>query len=151
MVAHVRPRVDARWVVANCEDAGCWLSLDDLPKQGLLIQPDQPAASGVDREAMCDFLWFDDQDRTAAIELKSGGIRVRQVVKQLQNGADFAASRLVGYGRQVRFRPILAYDGKGDKRSTQDLRKKAASQIRFRKKPYEIKIVPCRSSLENAL
>ena len=100
---------------------------------------------------MCDFLWFDDQDRTAAIELKSGSIRVRQVVKQLQNGADFAASRLVGYGPQVHFRPILACGGKVDKRDRQELKEKRANWIGFQGGSREIKIVECGSQLQAAL
>lgn len=151
LVEHVRPTIDARWSATRCEDAGCSLSLDGLPEERLLIRADQPAASGIDQEAMCDFIWFDEQNQTAAIELKRGHIRVGQVVQQLQNGTNFVADRLVGYGPEVRFRPILACKGKVDKRDRRELKEKRANWIGFRGGSREIKIVPCDSPLKDAL
>lgn len=154
LVEHVRPRINKEWLATNCEDAGCSLSLGDLPQESLLVRVDQPAIGGVDRGAMCDFIWLGkhaEEDRVVAIELKSGSFRVSQVVEQLQQGADQARQWLSGYGgSKVTFRPIFAHGGKGDKKGRQDLREKAANRIRFRKRSYEIKIVRCGSSLEDA-
>lgn len=100
---------------------------------------------------MCDFLWFDGQNRAAAIELKSGGISVGQVVKQLQNGADSVAGWLTGYGPRVHFRPILACKGKVSKWDRREMKEKRANWIEFRGDSREVKVVKCDSRLQVAL
>ena len=152
LVEYVRPRIDKEWLATNCEDAGCSLSLGDLPRESLLVRADQPAAGGVDREAMCDFIWLDEQNRLAAIELKGRRFSVSHIVLQLQQGADQAGEWLSGYGgSQVKFRPILACRGKVDKRDRRELKERRANWIGFRGSSREIKVVRCGSQLRAAL
>ena len=147
----MRRKMPEDWEATECTDEGCSLSLDDLPGEQILVRSDRPSTGGIDSKRMCDFIWADEQDRAALIELKSGGFDASQVNEKLQRGADLAAEWLTGYGREVRLRPVLAYGGKADKRDMQRLKAGSSSRIRFRKKSLEIKVRKCGDKLQSAL
>lgn len=106
---------------------------------------------GLDPNASrCDFVFFSDSGNlVAALELKRGKIEARQLVRQLQAGADLA-DRLVPAGNPVRFIPVAAYGGKAHRNELAELAH-PRSQIRFRGDRTRIELLRCGQTLVQAI
>ena len=90
----IQRRIGPRFRLASCKEQGCKASLEGIPKERVLIDGDAALpAHGFDGRS-CDCLLFytcSERNKTVVvlIELKSGGIRVSNVVEKLTLGAKF--------------------------------------------------------------
>ena len=103
-------------------------------------------------ETRCDFLFVgpvsdSGQEWMASIEMKSGGIRVSEVTRQLQAGADIA-NRLAPQGQRIPFQPIVV-SGRIHKDDRKDLRINS-NKIVFRGKRAVIRRIRCGDNLAAA-
>lgn len=83
------------------------------------------------------------------LELKSGSLRVSEVLAQLRAGARFA-ERVIPTSRYIRFLPIAVVGGKIHPDERRRLRHRS-SQIRFRGEQAHIELLRCGNSLVQAL
>ena len=127
-----REKVNGECVKQAMRKSGCSASLKDAPEKRLIVDCDCPSLFEPD-ETHCDYLFFADvpgqQSWVAPIELKRGGVKSSEVIKQLRAGAR-VADEIVPENAKVRFLPVLA-SGELGKRQRLELRK-SRNKIRFR-------------------
>lgn len=152
LLTHVRDQVDPEWEERKCEDKGCSLMLDGLKGAWLLVRIDRSSEGNERQGKICDFMFMNDQNSIAAIELKSGTIdSLSETLQQLRGGTAQITAWLSGYGGTVHFRPILVCGKKISKHERVRLREKTANRIRFQKKQYQVKVVDCGTRLSAAV
>lgn len=95
----------------------------------------------------CDFILAYGEAEVAAIELKRGDVELAQVARQLEGGGRIADQRLLpGDSAGLRFRPVVVYGGKFNRRKG-----KKKETVEFRGTHYEIKAIRSGSPLSKAL
>ena len=140
--------VDAGCLSQECEKQGCEVDLVGVPSPFHLIDMDRPGSPATG--SRCDYLFVGAGHRrnglyVAPLELKSSGFRVQAVSKQLAGGAK-VADRLVPRA-QCRFVPVVAHDGA----HRREINKLAKHPVRFRGKPYAVKLMKCGEELAKHL
>ena len=112
LLSTVRSQIAQSCIVSRCRKEGCSVSLRGASHDRLIIDCDLPGSPFGPNQAKCDYLLFEQaQDRAGRaipIELKSGRIRARDVIEQLQAGAT-AVENLIPRQVDVRLLPLLAY------------------------------------------
>lgn len=140
--------VDARCLSQECEKQGCEVGLTDVPCPFHLIDMDGPGSPA--RGPRCDYLlvgagYGRNGLYVAPLELKSSGFHAQAVSGQLAGGAR-AAERLVPKAR-CRFVPVVAHGGA----HRREINKLARHPVRFRGKPYAIKLMKCGGDIAEVL
>ncbi len=142
----VRSRVDQSCIVSRCNKGGCSVSLGRDSRNRLVIDCDVPGSPFGPNQTKCDYLVFEEAPnqpgRAIPIELKSGRIRARDVIEQLQAGAA-AAEKLIPRQVDVRLFPLLAFGNipKGERTTINN------GTVRFRGEPERIKRIRCGAPL----
>jgi hypothetical protein len=134
----------------RCDKDGCRVSLKGIGKTRVLVDMDCRGLPIPKRRKRCDYLLLADepcQTWIVPIELKSGGLKATDVVKQLQGGADTADTWLPK-GISFELTPILAH-GKSVHR--QDLRILRTRKIQLRGKKKTTALIRCGDPLTKAL
>ena len=118
---------------------GCKISLDNVPRPRLVVDLDKLSCACIENQTRCDYLFiFEPPEQLGwivPIELKKGEPKVGEVERQLQGGADVAAS-LVPRGVDIKFCPVVASGegvSKGQRRNLKDI------FIRFRGKAEPVR------------
>ena len=153
LVESVRRKVDPKCLVSRMRKAGCAVSLKDAPKGRLIVDFDKPGAPTRGDGPGCDYLFVadgapDEPGWIAPLELKRGGLRASDAVRQLRAGAE-AAERLVPGGLQHSFRPAVAC-GSIHKLERAALRENR-NRIAFRGRLEAIRLMTCGDKLMKAL
>ena len=154
LVKTVRSKVDPRCLV-NCKMGkdGCKISMAGAPNDNLIVDFDKLGSPFGPNETRCDYLFIADGKKNnpgwvVPLELKRGGLKAGEVVKQLRAGA-CAAERLVTRNEVVIFRPVAA-SGSRHKAVISKL-KKRCNYIRFHGHAEPIRLIPCGAPLTNVL
>jgi hypothetical protein len=129
---------------------GCSVSLKGAPTPPIMIDLDKPQAPVGQNAPKCDYIFIGGCGDVwlAPLELKKGELDASKVVKQLQAGADIAA-RIIPAGEQVQFQPVAVFGGRLHP-AQQDRLSQSASQIRFRGKRFNIRLLRCGQPLIEA-
>lgn len=140
---------DQSCFVQRCSEAGCSVSLKELPNPHEVMSLEHRAAP-IDRsKPHCDYLVaYCDQpaeNRLVALELKSTIGSVSALVAQLQGGAS-AAESLLSDVPSIKFIPVVA--GKAHRDEHRELRKKS---VKFRDKSSPVKRINCGAQLMQVL
>ena len=142
----VRSQVAQSCIVNRCNNYGCSVSLRGASRDRLIIDCDLAGSPFGPNQAKCDYLLFEEAQnwagRTIPIELKSGRIRARDVIEQLQAGAA-AVENLIPQQVDIRLLPLLAYGNipKGERAAINN------GMIRFRGEPERIERIRCGAGL----
>ena len=141
--------VDSQCLSEECAKQGCDIGLEGVPRPFHLIDMDRPGSPA--KGSRCDYLLI-GAERGAShdlyvvpLELKSSGFHPQAVAKQLAQGAQ-AAARVIPKAR-CRFVPVVAHAGA----HRREINKLAKFPIRFRGKPYAIKLIRCGGALAAAI
>ena len=123
----------------------CKVSLADAPASRAVVDLDADGSPLGRTRVKCDYLFFEDPNLAAAIEIKDGEPNVKHATEQLQKGAK-AVDDLTPRDREIVFRPVLV--SKSLRRKKQmDLRQ---AVVRFRRRPEKIRRIACGGSLTEA-
>ena len=112
----------------------------------MVIDCDLPGSPFGPNDPKCDYLLFEESQnrpgRAIPIELKSGRIRARDVIEQLQAGAT-AVENLIPRQVDVRLLPLLAYGNipKGERAAINN------GIVRFRGASERIRRIRCGAAL----
>ena len=142
----VRSQIDQSCIVSRCNKNGCSVSLGRESRNRLVIDCDASGLLFGPNQTKCDYLLFEEAQNRAGraipIELKSGRIRARDVIEQLQAGAA-VVENLIPRQVDVRLLPLLAYGNipKGERATMNN------GMVRFRGDPERIKRIRCGSPL----
>ena len=128
----------------------CTVSLEGAPKPAITIDMDNKKAPVGQNETRCDYIFIGGSQNIflVPLELMDGKPDTTKIVKQLQAGANIAATRIIPKRAKVRFRPVAFCGGKFHSVETRRLSQR---KIRFRGKRFDIKLSRCGSPLINAL
>ena len=149
LLSTVHSRIDQSCIVNRCSKDGCSVSLSGASSNRLIIDCDLAGSPFGPNQAKCDYLLFEEiqnrASRAIPIELKSGRIRARDVIEQLQAGAA-AVENLIPRQVDVRLLPLLAYGNipKGERAAINN------GTVRFRGEPERISRIRCGSPLPKA-
>ena len=152
-VTAVLEQTDPRCHATSCSDSGCSLSLAGAPQPSILISMEHPAAPVPAGQQRCDYLFVGGEDAAgpwiAPVELTTGRKRASELLGQIRSVAEIA-DKLAPPRISYRFNPIAAYRRalKPDEIAT--LRRRS-NQVNFRGQRQTIRLVPCGTSLANAL
>ena len=142
----VRSQIDQSCIVSRCNKDGCSVSLGRATRNRLVIDCDAPGSPFDPNQTKCDYLLFEvaqeQPGRAIPIELKSGRIRARDAVQQLQAGAAMVTD-LVSAQINVELLPVLAYGNipKGERAAIEN------GRVQFRGKALRIKRIRCGAPL----
>lgn len=142
--------VDPEALSDECEKQGCKVGLTGVPAPFHLIDMDRPGAPAK-AGGRCDYLLVGADNGpnydlyVAPLELKSSGFRAQSASRQLASGAR-AAERIVPKAR-CRFVPVVAHDGA----HRHEITRLAKHPVRFRGKPYAIRLVRCGDELADKI
>ena len=146
LLSAVRSRIAQSCIVSRCSKEGCSVSLPGDSSGRLVIDCDLPGSPFGPNDPKCDYLLFEEPQnrlgRAIPIELKSGRIRARDVIEQLQAGTT-AAENLIPRQANVQLLPLLAYGNipKGERAAINN------GTVRFRGDPERIKRIRCGANL----
>ena len=150
VVEEIRRAIPSGCVAARCRKESCSVPLEGAPSPSVLIDLDHPQAPVGQNEKRCDYIFIGGFGEVwvAPMELKSGSPKAGEIVPQLQAGA-VIADKIVPSNAKVQFRPIAVFGGSAPR----DARvfAKSAYRIKFRNRPFEIKLHKCRTPLALAL
>ncbi len=126
------------------------MSLKDAPRPSVAIDMDKPQAPVKQGETKCDYIFIGGSGKVflVPLELTNQDLDASKFVGQLQAGANIAADRIIPRGEQVQFLPVGVYGGKFHSAQRRQL---LQSKIRFRGKPFDIKLLRCGDPLTKAL
>ena len=149
LLSAVRSQVAQSCIVTRCNKDGCSVSLPGDSRSRLVVDCDLAGSPFGPNQTKCDYLLFEEiqnrASRAIPIELKSGRIRARDVINQLQAGAA-AVDNLIPRQVDVRLLPLLAYGSipKGERAAINN------GTVRFRGEPERISRIRCGSPLPKA-
>ena len=129
------------------------MSLKDAPKERQIVDFDKPGAPVPGDGRKCDYPVIAEGAQgeacwVAPLELKKGGLRASDAVRQLRAGAE-AADKPVAGAFQTSFRPTVAF-GSLHKLERAALREKR-NWISFRGRLEAVRLMKCGDRLVNAL
>ena len=142
-------KVDDSCLSQECEKRGCEVGLTDVPCPFYLIDMDH--AKSLATGSRCDYLLVGVDHGpnydlyVAPLELKSSGFHAKAVSKQLAGGAK-VARKIVPKAR-CQFVPVVAHNGA----HRREINKLTEHPVRFRGKPYAIKLMKCGEEVVKAL
>ena len=149
LVADVGPKVATSCLVRSCGKQGCRVPLDGAATPRLVMDLDKPGSPLGGAAARCDYLILVDNDAgmdwVVPLELKRGKAP-GSVVRQLQAGADLAAS-LLPRDAKVKVRPVVA--ARGIHSAAKEVLKQEL--VRLRGRGEHAKLISCGSPLAIAL
>ena len=146
LLSIIRSQIDQSCMVSRCSKDGCSVSLGRDNINRLVIDCDGPGSPFGPNQTKCDYLVIEEAQhqpgRAIPIELKSGRIRARDVIEQLQAGAA-AVEDLFPRQIEVRLFPLLAFGNipKGERTAINN------GMVRFRGQPERIKRIRCGAPL----
>ena len=143
-------QVPASCHATRCNKDGCRVSLNGVPRKRIIIDMDCEALQILDDQKRCDYLFVGEETNTTwvvPIELKSGGLRAREVLEQLEEGVKMADMWLP-QGTSFQLVPVLAH-GRGIHKRDREVLRSGKMQLRGQRKG--ITIIRCGSPLKNAL
>ena len=141
-------KVDASCLSQECEKQGCKVDLTDVPRPFYLIDMDLASLA---KGSRCDYLlvgagYGPNHDLyVVPLELKSSGFHAQVVSGQIAGGAKVADRRVPK--ASCRFVPVVAHGGA----HRREINKLARHPIRFRGKPYAIKLMKCGGDIAEVL
>ena len=146
LLSTVRSQVAQSCIVNRCSKDRCSVSLRGVSHDRLVIDCDLPGSPFSPNQAKCDYLLFEEPQngagRAIPIELKSGRIRAREAIAQLQVGAT-AVEDMIPARIDVEMLPLLAYGNipKGERAAIEN------GRVQFRGKATRIKRIRCGNDL----
>lgn len=146
LLSAVRSQVAQSCIVNRCNRDGCSVSLPGNSRNRVVVDCDGEGSPFGANQAKCDYLLFEETDsgtgRAVPIELKSGGIKASDAIRELQAGAAMVEN-LIPPRTGLRFLPLIASGNvpKGEKAAIKKVR------IRFRGKPVRISRIRCGNPL----
>ena len=139
----IRAKIGAQNCRESCSRDGCRVSLEDVPRERIVVDADKAFDDHGQCGKRCDFILFvlDGGRRLVAapVELKSGRVDVSDASEQLQKGAAFA-ERFSPEASGAVCRPILFHGSAIDRK---DLSKLNRRKIRFHRVHLTIKTSRC--------
>ena len=148
LVDAVRARTPQSCQATRCRKEGVSAGLDKSLNERVLVDLDCKELNTNPAMRRCDFILAYGEAEVAAIELKGGDVELAQVARQLEGGGRIADQRLLpGDSAGLRFRPVVVYGGKFNRRKG----KKPTATVKFRGKRYVIKAIRDGSPLSKAL
>lgn len=148
LVDTVRARTPQPCLAAAFGKDGVSASLKGLPEERVFVDLDCDKLNINPTMRRCDFILAYGEDGVAAIELKHGDVELAQVARQLEGGSRIADQRLLpGNSPGLRFRPVVVYGGKFNRRKG----KRPTAKVKFRNESYEIQAIRRGSPLLKAL
>ena len=133
-----------------CDKDGCGVDLAGAPPVHAIVDMDCGALPIPDNRKRCDYLFVGEERNTtwvAPIELKSGRLSARAVLKQLEGGARTADTWLPE-GVSFQLAPILAH-GKKIRRNNLNVLRTRKIQLRGQRKG--IVLIKCGDPLSKGL
>ena len=139
--------VDARCLSQECEKQGCEVGLTGAPCPFYLFDMDLDSLA---KGSRCDYLFVGagygrNGLYVVPLELKSSGFQAQAVSKQIVGGAKVADRRVPK--APCRFVPVVAHGGA----HRREIDKLAGHPVRFRGKPYAIKLMKCGGDIAEVL
>ena len=134
----------------RCNKDGCRVDLKGVPRERVIIDMDCQALQIPDDHKRCDYLLVGEETNTTwvvPIELKSGGLRAREVLEQIEEGVRMA-DMLLPQGTSFQFVPVLAH-GKGI--HPHELKVLRSRKIQLRGQRKGIVLIRCGDPLTKAL
>ena len=92
LLSELRRTLPDDCLTRTCNKDGCSLSLEQAPKQRVIVDLDAPSL-GIEDQPHCDYLFVSDEPERvfmAPIEFKTGSFSSSHVVDQLRQGAELA-------------------------------------------------------------
>ena len=135
---------------ARCNKDGCRVSLKGAPRERVVIDMDCEALQVSDDQKRCDYLFVGEEDNTTwvvPIELKSGRLRAREILEQLEEGVKMADVWLP-QGISFQLVPVLAH---GKRIHPHDLKVLRSRKIRLRGQRKGAVLIRCGDPLTRAL
>jgi len=127
----------------SCSRDGCGVSLEDVPRERVVVDADKAFDAHGRSGKRCDFILFvlgaGRKLIAAPLELKSGGVDVSDALEQLQKGVAFAG-RFAPKASEAECRPILFH---GSKIHPKDRIRLNRKKIRFRGRDLTVKTSRC--------
>ena len=151
LVRRIRENLpDECFATGRLRKKGCSVSLRDAPVPSITIDMDKPQAPGGQSDTRCDYIFIGGSDDVLLIplELKKGELDASDIVKQLQAGADIAATRIIPEGEGVQFLPVAVCGGKFHRA---EIRRLSQSKIRFNNQNANVRLLRCGQRLIDAL
>ena len=150
LVDKVMSCMPASCIARRCRRDGCSVNLRGVPVPHVLIDMDTGLVGNNDSK--CDYIFIGGTTNASnawvvPIELKKGDFKAREVVAQLQAGAQFAET--LCDCTHVQFLPVLA-SGTSHIAQRNELKKKS-NWIVFRGRPVEVERIRCGEFLASAL
>lgn len=149
LVEAVRDAVANECHRTKCRKEGCAISLRGAPAEHVVVDLDCDALR-LGQRKRCDYVFVGAEDEkawVAPMEMKKGGFRANEVVKQLQGGAA-AAGRWIPEDCSFAFVPVLVH-GKGVRK--EENRRLRAGRVTLRNQTRQIELVHCGETLRSAL
>ena len=151
LVEAVKGQVDPKCLVGGeLSDAGCRVSMRDLPHKRVAVSLEHPSAPIAEGDPHCDFLFVAETDDAVAwampIELKSGGFDASAVAVQLQGGATLL-EKWVPNSHSIRFLAVVM-SGKFPKGERKRFQRQ---KLRFHGSSHPLKHSRCGSSLRSVI
>ena len=151
LVSNFHALVPEKCLDKKCKAEGCAISMKGIKGDWKLINLDCKQLS-IWNKSRCDYLFLNSASKVnwiVPIEFKIKINDPKQIVKQLQGGANFA-DKFLRKKIDINFKPILAFKRSSHRLNIKKLRRNH-SRINFRKNHYEIVLVKCSSSLVTQL
>ncbi|MXV82284.1 hypothetical protein F4Z98_02835 [Candidatus Poribacteria bacterium] len=114
-LTHVREQVSPNSLTNSCSGEGCTVDLDDIPTKRVVIDVENEFDARQDNRKRCDRMLFYGNKNTfvaVPIELKGRGKgEESQVLEQLKNGLEFAATLVQDLKKTVYVPIVLTKNG----------------------------------------
>ena len=134
----------------RCNKDGCRVSLNGAPQERVVIDMDCETLQIPDDKKKCDYLFVGEEKDTTwvvPIELKSGRLRAREVLEQLEEGIKMADMWLP-QGISFQLVPVLAH---GKRIHPHDLKVLRSRKIRLRGQRKGAVLIRCGDPLTRSL
>ena len=114
-----------------------------------MIDMDKPQAPVRQNETKCDYIFIGGSSNVflVPLELKRGKLDAGDIVKQLQAGADIAATRIIPKREQVQFLPVAVCR----KFRRAEIRRLSQRKIRFKNQTSDVRFLKCDQPLVEIL
>lgn len=149
LVEAVRNAVANECHKKKCRKEGCAISLRGAPAEHVVVDLDCDALR-LGQRKRCDYVFVGAEDEkawVAPMEMKKGGFRANEVIKQLQGGAA-VAGRWIPDDCSFAFVPVLVH-GKGVRK--EENRRLRTGRVTLRNQTRQIELVHCGETLRSAL
>lgn len=151
LVDAVAGRVCDQCHVTRCNKEGCLVSLNGAPRLRVIVDMDCKALQIPSARKRCDYLFVGEENTVSWVvpmELKSGGVKAKKVVGQLQGGARTAAEKWLPPGDSFQFVPVLVHCGGIHPEDRKLLR---STKIKLRGKVRQTELLCCGGKLKEVL